>query len=149
MISLKYEKNNRCYNDLVMLYPGGKYRFDSHYFAISSRRPKAKANVKAVICDLLCEWMKVLNTVQDGDIVYLVFSLEDQGSGWIQCIVDGGQVLFETGTSSIEGYQIDLSNISEMAKLPTDFQKMEDSEPTITTIEKFFDSIKQNIKECQ
>lgn len=141
MISLVLDKPNHAHNDLLFTFPDGSYRSDSYFFGFADR------NIRYVLRKLLSQWIVLLETAKTDDFVYLLFSLEDQGSGWMRCLVGEGEILFQVTISTVEGYKINPLNFSEVVTWP-EFNVIvgDNVKMHVVNLNDFIDSIRKNIE---
>jgi hypothetical protein len=114
-LSLRFDDSNYWQHDDITLRLGERtWIVDSYALALDNfilpRREDA-AKVRVVLQRLLEQWLAALDTLPDGDTVYLPYDFADQHTGWLRCRRSGAMIEVCAGRSHIEGWSFCPSEI--------------------------------------
>jgi hypothetical protein len=70
---------------------------------------------------LLREWLTILKSLQNGELVWLPFDFSDESTRWLAVHRTGHEAALVFGWARVEGWAIDPANIGELARGLRDF----------------------------
>jgi len=124
-LSLQFEDNDTGHRDLVLQFAGRQWRCDSYYLAIDwGMLPDQEDadKVRAVLRQLLEQWLAAVEQLPDGGTVYLPYDFSDQCTGWLCCCRSGDEVDVSWGWADVEGYALSPSAAGDLFERPSGFQ---------------------------
>ena len=128
VLSFQFKDNNSLHEDIVLYVGKQSWTCDSYYFALDRQLLPDQEDadkVRIVLKRLLEQWLKAVEQIPDGGIVYLPYDFSDQYIGWLQCKRFGDQIDILRGWSRVGGWSVPPSSVGEYMNevsgfMPTD-----------------------------
>lgn len=93
---------------------GDSLRYDPYYLDLAAE--EFKTDTAAILKGLMQQWAEALmNGAFEGKPIYLPYSLDDE---WVECLeaqVEGERVVTKCVHVGVNGYAVDLFNLSQFA----------------------------------
>ena len=115
-LSLRFEDNRKAHRDLILRIGDRSWTCDTYYLALDRRLLPDREDsekVKAVLRQLLHQWLSAVEHVPDGGTVFLPYDFSDQYTGWLRCQRTGSNAIVCRGSASVEGWSFFPSQIGE------------------------------------
>lgn len=145
-LSLRFEDNNSQHDDLVLRLGERVWIVDSYYLLLDntvSAMSDDASRVRAVLQLMLERWLVALQTVAEGETVYLPYDFQDEDTGWLRFRREG--VYFEVcpGRADVAGYSFSPSSIGTYIKELRNFRP--EGEPVRGPVESVVRSVRDSI----
>ena len=136
------------HKDLILRIGDRSRVCDTYYFALDNGLLPDREDadkVRAVLRQLLQQWLSAVEHVPDGGTVFLPYHFSDQCTGWLRCQRSGSLAVVCTGWASVEGWSFNPSALGEYLNRLTGFQP--DALIVEMTITEFVKAIRDSIAE--
>ena len=102
---------------------------ECHYLGMGSAEslqditPSAPARqlLESALQRLMREWLAILQSLQNGELVWLPFDFSEESTRWLAVHRTGLEAAVVFGWAPVEGWAIDPANIGELARCLRDF----------------------------
>ena len=105
--SLEFEDKGTAHDDLVLTLGDVSWRCDSYYLALNQgvlADQEDAPKERAVLRVLLGNWRTAVARLVKGTTAYLPYDFSDQGTAWLACELDDGDLLLQHGWADVEGW---------------------------------------------
>ena len=125
MIDFRLNRNRTGHEDIVFLLGSYSRICDSYYFFVDyTFDPDDESVDKAlkVMRKLLQQWINAVDSLVEGQIIYLPFEFSDQYTGCVECTLSQDEILISAGYSNREAWRSWPNNISTYINSINDFK---------------------------
>ena len=148
LLNIKIIENNKGgHEDLLFDVRGlicEKY-FDTYYFSLAIEPKSGILEIKSAVAKLLGAWMKQVNGLRSGNIIYLPIDFSDQYTGCLKVENLEDRLLLTYGLSKREGWSVNPISPSEYFHSIIDFEAESITGKSISKIE-FVNALNWQIK---
>jgi len=145
-LSLRFEDNKSQHDDLVLRLGKRVWIVDSYYLSLDNTvtsKSDDASRVRAVLQLMLERWLVALQTLAEGETVYLPYDFDDEDTGWLRFRRDGVNFEVCVGRADVAGYSFSPSSIGANLKKLRNFRP--ESEPVRGLVESVIRSVRDSI----
>ncbi|MCA9037286.1 MAG: hypothetical protein KDA91_19255 [Planctomycetaceae bacterium] len=95
---------------------------ETYYLGLDPENAGMPMSVTRGLNLLLKGWLHVLESINDGDLIYLPFDFSDEYTRWVACQMTGHDIHIVMGWAAVEGWAISPSNFESHARSVSQFQ---------------------------
>jgi hypothetical protein len=145
-LSLRFEDNKSQHDDLVLRLGERVWVVDSYYLSLDNTvgsNSDDASRVRAVLQLMLERWLVALQTLPEGETVYLPYDFDDEDTGWLRFRRDGVNFEVCAGRADVPGYSFSPSSIGAHLKKLRNFRP--EGEPVRGLVESVIRSVRDSI----
>jgi hypothetical protein len=147
-IALTLDRSGSSHDDLVLTLGESVWRCDSYYLALDQRLlpdQQDEPKVRAVLRALLENWRTAILGLTSGGTAYLPYDFSDQGTAWLACELNDGDLEIRHGWARVEGFSLSPSAPLARSGKPAGFHA-DGGPPWSMSVDHFLEGIAQSIE---